>query len=93
MIQRLRQKIASWHINPLRGLRYGWFRFGNWRRGRFKELDYILMVLPATMPALPESRGWLRKRIFGAPPTSLVDLDRYFRQIAADPRPQGAYLH
>lgn len=93
MIQRLRQKIASWHINPLRGLRYGWFRFGNWRRGRFKELDYILMVLPATMPALPESRGWLRKRIFGAPPTSLVDLDRYFRQIAADPRPQGVILH
>lgn len=93
MIQRLRQKIVSWHINPLRGLRYGWFRFGNWRRGRLKELDYILMVLPATMPALPESRGWLRKRIFGSPPTSLVDLDRYFRQIAADPRPQGVILH
>lgn len=91
MIQRIRGRIAR--LNPLRGLRYLWHRLGNWRRGRVKELDYILLTLPTTMPALPEQRSWLRKRILGHPPMSLSDLDRHFRQIGADPRPQGVVLH
>ncbi len=44
------------------------------------------------MPALPESRGWLRQRIQGAPPLSLWDLERIFQRIAADPRPKGVIL-
>lgn len=80
-------------LNPVRGLRYLWHRFGNWRRGRVKNLDYILFTLPVTMPALPEPRTWLRRRIFGSPPMSLADLERHFRQIGADPRPKGVILH
>ncbi len=59
------------------------------RRRRAKNLDYILMALPASLPALPETRSWLLRRVQGAPPISLWELDRRFRRIAADPRPQG----
>jgi protease-4 len=93
MFKRLRKVLPPVYVNPLRALRYGWHRFGNWRRRRFKKLDYILMVLPVSMPALPESRSWLRRRLLGDPPMSLNDLDRHFRQIGADPRPQGVILH
>ena len=44
------------------------------------------------MPALPEARSWLLQRVRGAPPTSLWDMDRIFRRIAADPRPKGVIL-
>ena len=61
-------------------------------RSRAKNLDYILITLPASMPALPTTRSWLLQRIQGAPPLSLWDLDRNFRRIAADPRPKGVIL-
>ncbi len=61
-------------------------------RRRFKNLDYLLLTLPGSLPALPESRSWLLKRIQGAPPLSLWELDKTFRRIAADPRPQGVIL-
>lgn len=93
MLKRVRKFRLPFSLNPIRGLRYLWHRFGNWRRSRVKKLDYILLVLPTTMPALPESRPWLRRRIFGDPPMSLADLERHFRQIADDPRPTGVILH
>ncbi len=62
------------------------------RLRRHRQLEYILITLPGSMPALPESRGWLRQRVQGAPPLSLWDLDRMFRRIAADPRPKGVIL-
>lgn len=80
-------------LNPLRLLFRLWFMFGNWRRGRFKKLDYVLFVLPAKLPALPEQRGWLRSRVLGAPPLSLWELNQHFERIAADPRPRGVILH
>ncbi|HVU11708.1 MAG TPA: S49 family peptidase, partial [Phototrophicaceae bacterium] len=61
-------------------------------RRRFRHLDYLLLTLPGSMPALPEQRSWLLKRIQGAPPLSLWELDRIFRRIAADPRPNGVIL-
>ncbi|MBI1257566.1 MAG: signal peptide peptidase SppA [Chloroflexi bacterium] len=61
-------------------------------RRRAKNLDYILLTLPASLPALPERRGWLLQRVRGAAPLSLWELDRRFRRIAADPRPQGVIL-
>lgn len=70
-----------------------WFRFLNWRRLRIKNLDYIRFVLPAQMDSLPESRGWLRRRIQGDPPLSLSELDRAFLRIVDDPRPKGVILH
>ena len=91
MLKRIRSKIAA--LNPIRGLRYLWHRLNNWRRARIGEIDYILFTLPVKMPALPEQRSWLRKRVLGNPSMSLSDLDRHFRQIGADPRPKGVVLH
>ena len=92
MLKRLHKLIPTININPLRGLRHLWHRFGNWRRGRAQHLDYIWLDLPSSMPALPEARSWWRRRVMGQPPMSLTDLDRYFRQIGADPRPKGVIL-
>ncbi|NDJ60136.1 MAG: hypothetical protein GYB67_03375 [Chloroflexi bacterium] len=64
----------------------------NWQRLRDPNLDYILITLPTQLPALPEPRGWLRERVFGPAPLSLVDLERMFRRVAADPRAQGVVL-
>ncbi len=61
-------------------------------RRRYQDLDYLILTLPASMPALPESRGWLLRRVQGAPPLSLWELDAIFRRIAADPRPKGVIL-
>jgi protease IV len=85
-------------LNPLRLLRVlrliprGWQALHNRLRRRYKDLDTILLTLPASMPALPESRGWLRQRVQGAPPLSLWDLDRIFQRIAADPRSKNVLL-
>lgn len=91
MKERIRSLFRA--IRPLRAVRYALHRLRNGWRGRFRQMDYILLVLPPVMPALPEPRSWLRRRIFGDPPMSLTDLDRHFRQIGADPRPQGVILH
>jgi protease IV len=65
----------------------------NQQRQRQTAPDYVLMQLPERMPALPEHRGLLRRRILGEPPLSLWEMDRCFRRIAADPRPKGVILH
>jgi protease IV len=91
MKERIRSLFRA--IRPLRAVRYALHRLRNGWRGRLRQMDYILLVLPPVMPALPEPRSWLRRRIFGDPPMSLTDLDRHFRQIGADPRPQGVILH
>lgn len=80
-------------FNPLRGLRWLLFTLGNARRRRVKALDYILFSLPPETPALPEPRGWLQRRVMGAPPLSLYDLGQAFDRIAADPRPRGIILN
>ena len=79
-------------LNPVRALRYAFFRLGNWRRGRFRDLDYVLLTLPAALPALPETRGWLRRRVLGDPPMSLIELERLFEQIGHDPRLRGVVI-
>jgi protease IV len=79
-------------LNPFRALHRAAFALANWRRS-FAKLDYIVITLPQTMPALPERRTWLQRRIRGAPPVSLWELDRLFEQIAGDARPQGVVLH
>lgn len=79
-------------LNPFRWIRRGWLALRNWQRKRYKKLEYILLTLPSALPALPESRGWLRERVFGAPPLSLWELHRIFERIADDPRPKGVIL-
>jgi protease-4 len=78
--------------NPLRFFRWLWFAFRNWRRGSAR-LDYITFTLPAQIPALPEPRSWIQKRVLGAPGLSLTELERIFQRIGDDPRPQGVILH
>ncbi|MBN8594052.1 MAG: signal peptide peptidase SppA [Anaerolineae bacterium] len=79
------------YLNPFRYLRRGIFAFGNWRRRRSK-LDWIMLTLPAQIPALPEPRSWIQQRVLGKPSMSLADFRRLFERIADDPRPKGVIL-
>jgi len=78
-------------LNPLRGIRWLVFTLRNRLRARAK-IDYVVMNLPAEMPTLPESRGWVMSRALGAAPISLIELNRIFERIADDPRPKGVIL-
>jgi protease-4 len=87
-------KLVSWigKLNPIRPLRYVRHCLGNVRR-RWAKVDYLLFTLPATMPTLPKSRGFLLSRVLGRAPLSLWELDQLFERLAADPRPKGVVLH
>lgn len=78
-------------LNPFRWLRRGLFAFSNWRRGRAK-IDWIMLTLPAQIPALAEPRSWIQQRVLGKAPMSLVELARLFERVADDPRPKGVIL-
>lgn len=80
-------------LNPFRGLRYAWHSLRNGWRRRHHDLDGIVFTLPADLPALPESRSWLLRRVLGAPPLSLAELDEQFEQLAGDPRTRVVVLH
>jgi protease-4 len=90
MLRRIRSALST--FNPLRALRWTALWLANKRRS-FAKLDYVTITLSPVMPALPEQRSWLQRRIRGAPPLSLWELDRLFDQLADDPRPQGVILH
>jgi protease-4 len=79
-------------LNPLRGLSGLFFSLGNWRRRRYRKLDYVLLRLPDALPMFSEGRGWLRQRFLGASPLSLWTLEQHFERIANDPRPKGVIL-
>lgn len=91
MKRKFRLKISM--PSPVRGVGYLLHVLINWQRSRFRNLDYVLFSLPQTITALPEPRDWLRRRLLGNPPLSLLDLDRAFERIADDPRPKGVILH
>lgn len=79
-------------LNPLRGL--GWLVFSLRNRLRLRtKIDYVVINLPAEMPTLPEPRSWVMKRVLGAAPISLTELDRMLERIANDPRPKGVILN
>lgn len=78
-------------LNPFRWLGRLLLALANWRRS-FRKMDYILWTLPADMPVVPEPRNWIQRRILGAPPLSLLELEREFRRIGDDPRPKGVVL-
>ncbi len=91
MVKRI-LRIIGW-LNPFRWLGRAWFSFRNWRRRRFKHLDYVYIALAGTLPTFDEPRGWLRRRFQGDTPLSVTGLERLFQQIADDPRTQGVVLH
>ncbi|MDL1902998.1 signal peptide peptidase SppA [Anaerolineae bacterium CFX9] len=79
-------------VNPLRFLGQGIFALRNRLRRRF-PIDYVWLTLQGMLPPLPEKRNWFLRRFQGAPPISLWELERAFRRLAADPRPQGIILN
>lgn len=80
-------------LSPVSHLQKLYIDMSNEQRGKTDKLDYVLFTLPENMPALPEPRNLLRRRILGEPPLSLWELERRFQRIADDPRPQGVILH
>jgi protease-4 len=91
MFTRIRKLIG--YANPIRGILRTFVALSNWRRRRFKKLDYITFILPRSLPPLPEPRTWLHRRVLGAPRLSLWELERRFERIVDDPRPKGVILH
>ena len=88
---KLPEKLKTLDLtNKLRNL---YASLSNQQRSNKTAPDYILMMLPQQMPALPEPRGLVQRRIFGEPPLSLWELERRFQRIANDPRPKGVILH
>lgn len=79
-------------LNPIRGIRWAAFQLSNWRRQRFK-VHYITILLPTQLPLLPEPRSWLRRKVLGTPPLSLVEVERLLERVGDDPRPTGVILH
>jgi protease-4 len=79
-------------LNPFRLLSSAGRSLRNRLKLRNKSLDYILLDLPAAMPALPEPRGWLQKRILGDAPLSLWNFEKLLDKIAHDLRPKGIIL-
>jgi protease-4 len=80
-------------LNPSGVVGELWVNLNNERRKSEENLDYVLMTLPDVMPALPQTRGFIRRRVLGEPPLSLWELDRRFRRIGDDPRTKGVILH
>lgn len=91
MLRKIGQILMG--LNGFLLIRRVWFGFTNWRRGRFKDLDYVWLALPSHLDALPAPRPWFVRRVMGDPPMSLVELEQAFRRIADDPRPRGVILY
>jgi protease-4 len=84
-------KVLS-YLNVIRAVHWLALKLANWRR-RSKKIDYVWLTLPSSLPMLAEEQGWLRQRLLGKTPLSLLELERLFERIADDPRPKGVILH
>ncbi len=80
-------------FNPTHFIRQMGFSLLNRQRQQYDRLDYITLNLPVDMPDLPEHRPLFRRVLQGEPPLSLNELERVFRRIADDPRPEGVILY
>lgn len=85
-------QISRFSLHPLVWVRASLRGLRNLRRRRQRDLEYILIRLPSTLPALPEDRSWFESRLFGPPPLSLYELEEMLDRIAADPRTKGVVL-
>ncbi len=81
------------YLNPAHALHRLVVALRNWHRRRFTALDYILLAVPTSLPALPPDLRWWQRLLPGDPPLSLWELGRTFDRIAADPRPRGVILY
>ncbi len=82
-------------LNPFlifRVIGYTIFRLRNWRRGRFKKMDYVLFRVPDSMPSLPEDRRFIQRVFLGTPSMSLREFDESLQWVADDPRTKGVIL-
>lgn len=78
-------------LNPFRFIRKGWLRLRNRLRMRAK-IDTIIIALPSQMPLLPETRGFIQRRLFGEADLSFFELRDIFDRISQDPRPKTVIL-
>ena len=78
-------------LNPLPTLHRAARALANWRKRRH-DLDYVMISLDGAIPALPESRSWVERRLFGTPVLSIWDIDQAFRRATLDQRPKGVIL-
>ncbi len=62
------------------------------QRSIYQPMDYVQFHLTGELPALPDPRSALLRRVLGRESFSLLALDEAFERIANDPRPKGILL-
>jgi len=83
--------MISWVVWPLRSLVIA---LRNLRRRLGRAPDFVLILIEAEGPELPEPRPRLWQRLAGMRrPASMLELGSDLRRLAADPRVQGVVLH
>ena len=89
------QELKKWlpDIDFSYWIQRGAMELMNRQRENIESIGYVLFTLPAEMPALPEPRNFIRRRIMGDPPLSLVELEQAFWMIGEDSRTKGVILH
>jgi protease-4 len=87
----IRKILAS--LNVLRGVRWLALMLANWRKRRFKALEYVILSLPTKLTPLPEKRRWFERLIWGEPPLNLFEMAQVFDRMAEDNRIQGVILY
>ncbi len=90
-MKRVRRFIGF--LSPIRALSRFALALKNWRRRRFKKLDYVMLSLPSKLPAFPEHRNWIQRRVLGDSPLSMMELERTFERLGDDPRVKGVILY
>ena len=73
--------------------RYLWWLLSSLRRRIGRAPDYVIFVLDAALPTLPDPPGPFWQRFVSPPTLSVKELGEQFDAIARDPRTKGVVLH
>jgi len=73
--------------------RYLWWLLSSLRRRIGRAPDYVIFVLEAALPTLPDPPGPFWQRFVSPPTLSVKELGEQFDAIARDPRTKGVVLH
>ena len=73
--------------------RYIWWLLSSLRRSIGRAPDYVIFVLEAPLPTLPDPPGPFWQRFISRPRLSIKELGERFDIIARDPRTKGVVLH
>jgi protease-4 len=65
----------------------------NLQRQRYTAIDYVMIHVPSSFPAVPEERNVIQRQLLGEPAMSLLEFEQNLERISKDPRPLGVILY